>query len=202
MRVEEGECRGDLRVTEELELRGTVLGTITVAGGGNLSLRGACSGEVIVEAGGTASIHGAVAGGAVNRGGDLNVHGAVVGPVRAEKGQTFLATGAKVLGGLHGTIVVACAGCGQQLNIPTDRGELALKCPKCQASWTWSATQYSAAGAAVHVVQSGPGSPQTPRGPVTPEQANRVIGLLWCIFATLLVIVALLGALLVRFLLK
>ena len=49
--------------------------------------------------------------------------------------------------------ILSCpnADCGQQLRVPTDRGELRLTCPKCRNSWDWacpapSGEQAAAAG--------------------------------------------------------
>lgn len=34
-------------------------------------------------------------------------------------------------------IIVICQNCQQKLRVPTNRGALSLKCPKCQHSWSW-----------------------------------------------------------------
>src|SRR5882724_3768862 len=38
---------------------------------------------------------------------------------------------------------LACPNCGQQLGVPTDRGDLRLTCPICRYSWDWAGSSAS-----------------------------------------------------------
>lgn len=35
------------------------------------------------------------------------------------------------------TTIITCISCPQELRIPTDKGDLKVRCPKCKSSWTW-----------------------------------------------------------------
>src|SRR5947209_3805488 len=35
------------------------------------------------------------------------------------------------------TVDITCPVCNQKLRVPTDKGELSVRCPKCRHAWDW-----------------------------------------------------------------
>lgn len=98
---ETGRIDGDLRVAEDLVLRGLVTGTVTVASGGYCELHGIVGKDLVVEPAGIATLHGMVSHDVVNRGGDLEIYGVVSGVLHNERGSTLVDPKA-VIGEIHG----------------------------------------------------------------------------------------------------
>jgi hypothetical protein len=98
MREEDGTIEGDLRVTEDLELNGTLTKTATVAAGATLFVNGTVGGDLVLERGSSAVVVGTVSGSVINRGGSLRVSGRVAGKIRRISGTTQLEPGAIVNG--------------------------------------------------------------------------------------------------------
>jgi hypothetical protein len=47
-------------------------------------------------------------------------------------------------------VVLTCPRCNQKLRIPTDKGDLSVRCPKCRHAWEWSPTQVESPKQAEH----------------------------------------------------
>jgi len=77
-----GKIKGDIRFTEDTDLRGDVKGTATVAAGISLVMRGDISRDLILEKDADACIRGDVGGDVVNNGGRLDMRGTVKGTTR------------------------------------------------------------------------------------------------------------------------
>jgi len=72
-----GRHKGDLSLTNDLEIMGLVNGSVTVPAGKFLRLRGRITGDLIIQSQGLAAIHGTVAGTVVNHGADVEILGKV-----------------------------------------------------------------------------------------------------------------------------
>src|SRR5437763_9415313 len=79
MREERGTIAGDWVVSDAVELRGSVGGSITVAEGGKLYMRGAVYGDILVEYGGRLHIFGRVIGNLTVKRGAKVIHSGVLG---------------------------------------------------------------------------------------------------------------------------
>lgn len=90
MKVEYGTLEGDIRITEEIELRGIADGNVTVADGGWLVLHGIVAQDLILENGADVELYGTVGGTVYNRGGNLSVYGTIVQKLRDEAGVTTI----------------------------------------------------------------------------------------------------------------
>jgi len=96
---------GDLLVSGELTVTGTVTGTIYVQSGGLLDegyarISGTI-GRLLVGPGGRASLSGTARGAVTNDGGQLTVDGTVNGRVTTKSGATSIAPGASVNATYH-----------------------------------------------------------------------------------------------------
>lgn len=80
MKFESGTIEGNISIADDLNLLGTVKGSITVAFGGKLYLRGTCTNNLIVQPGGIAFIFGTV-GNDVHNAGTVELEGTVNGNV-------------------------------------------------------------------------------------------------------------------------
>lgn len=98
MNTETGRINGDVQVTEDWILHGTVVGTVTVVEGGYLELHGMVIRDLVIEPGGMATLYGTVAGSVYNRGGELEVYGVVNGALQGDTGATFVDPNAVVSG--------------------------------------------------------------------------------------------------------
>lgn len=96
VKTEFSTIKGDVRITEEIAMHGTVTGNITVAQGGHLHLYGTCKGNVIAEMGGEFFLYGKVEGDVQNRGGYIEISGEVQGNLSKSAGHTVLHDKAKV----------------------------------------------------------------------------------------------------------
>jgi hypothetical protein len=128
-----GVVHGDLVVDRDGELTGIVQGDITVLPVGSLTLLGLCQGALTVERGARASLAG------VNRGGWLTISGVVCGALRSLAGETHIGCGARLGGGVQGTVILRCPRCAQSLRVPGDHSTLQVTCPACHDSWEWMA---------------------------------------------------------------
>ena len=79
MREERGTIAGDLTVSDELTIWGTVGGNLIIAEGGKCYMRGAVYGDILVEYGGRLHIFGRVAGGLTVKRGAKVIHSGVIG---------------------------------------------------------------------------------------------------------------------------
>lgn len=95
MREETGKLDGDHRLGEDLDLRGTVVGTVTVPDGITFELDGMVTGDLIVETGGRTVVHGTVSGSVVNRGGNIVIYG-MVGAIHELAGTTVIDSNAAI----------------------------------------------------------------------------------------------------------
>lgn len=86
MREERGTIAGDIIVSEELTLWGSVGGNVTVGEGGKLYMRGACYGDITVEYGGRLHIFGRVIGDLTVMRGAKAIHSGVLGGDAINKG--------------------------------------------------------------------------------------------------------------------
>jgi adenylate cyclase len=77
-----GKIKGDVRFTEDTDLRGDIKGTATVAEGVALTMRGDISRDLILEKDADAYIRGDVGGDVINNGGRLDMRGTVKGTTR------------------------------------------------------------------------------------------------------------------------
>lgn len=96
VKTEFSTIKGDVRITEEIAMHGTVTGSITVAQGGHLYFYGTCKGNVIAEMGGEFFLFGKVEGDVQNRGGYIEISGEVQGNLSKSAGHTVLHDKAKV----------------------------------------------------------------------------------------------------------
>lgn len=96
MRVETGEDRADVVITDAVKVMGMIAGTTTVDKGGELHLYGMCLKGVTVKPGGRALLYGTVKGNVINEGGYMEVHGKVLGYVRTFSGETKVAVDAYI----------------------------------------------------------------------------------------------------------
>jgi len=88
MQIIHGRVESPLVVHSELEVRGTVAGSLRVSEAGDFVLRGVCEGDVVIEAGARAEIWGIVEGNLINRGGRVCLFGIVQGYSQRIDGQT------------------------------------------------------------------------------------------------------------------
>ena len=68
---------GQVTVTHDVLLRGTVEGDVWVTGGAALTVYGAVTGSLHVDAGGFAIVRGTVHGAIINKGGRVEIFGTV-----------------------------------------------------------------------------------------------------------------------------
>jgi hypothetical protein len=72
-----GRIAGQLTITHDVILRGTVQGDDWVTGGAALTLYGLVAGDLHVDEGGCAIVRGTVSGAVINKGGRVQVFGTV-----------------------------------------------------------------------------------------------------------------------------
>ena len=77
MREFHGKHEGDYVVNEDLDLRGTVTGDLTVMAEAELQLHGTVCGNLVVQKDGRAVVRGTVVGVVTNTGGDVEIFGTV-----------------------------------------------------------------------------------------------------------------------------
>ena len=75
MREFHGKHEGDYVVIEDLDLRGTVTGDLTVMAEAELQLHGRVCGNLVVQKDGRAVVRGTVVGVVTNTGGDVEIFG-------------------------------------------------------------------------------------------------------------------------------
>jgi hypothetical protein len=88
----------DTTVVDRQTISGQIVGTLTVADGGDLTLNGQVTEDLVVQAGGRAEVFGMVLGNVVNRGGEATVYGRVDGRIIDEGGTTVVQPGAMIGG--------------------------------------------------------------------------------------------------------
>ena len=99
MREERGTIAGDLTVSDDLELWGTVGGNLIVAEGGKCYMRGAVYGDILVEYGGRLHIFGRVVGSlTVNRGAKVIHSGVLGGDATNKGGRLYIENTAQIIG--------------------------------------------------------------------------------------------------------
>ncbi len=88
MQIIHGRVESPLVVHSDLEVRGTVAGSLRVSETGAFVLRGVCEGDVVIEVGACAEIWGIIEGNLINRGGRVCLFGLVQGYSQRLGGQT------------------------------------------------------------------------------------------------------------------
>jgi cytoskeletal protein CcmA (bactofilin family) len=133
-RIEHGTIVGDVRVSDEMILHGTVAGVVIVASGGRLVMHGFIDGNVIMEPGSTLYLHGVVTGDVYNQGGHLQVYGVVQGSLHKQGGITLIDGRAEVAGEIWSIIDPLAPGNGSNQLCPICRHPLpqaARFCCRC-----------------------------------------------------------------------
>jgi cytoskeletal protein CcmA (bactofilin family) len=98
MREEDGTIDGDVQLTSDLHLSGTITGTAVVGPGAYLILSGTIDRDLILDLGSQVDLNGTVMGDVYNRGGNLHIAGTVLGSVYREGGYTAIGPGAEIEG--------------------------------------------------------------------------------------------------------
>ncbi len=98
MREENGTIDGDVQLTSDLHLTGTIAGTAVVAPGAYLKLSGTIDRDLSLDLGSQVDLNGTVLGDVYNRGGNLHIAGTVLGSVYREGGYTAIGPGAEIEG--------------------------------------------------------------------------------------------------------
>ncbi len=101
MRIENRRINGDLKISEELTLNGTVEGSAIVTDKGFFVLNGVISQDLILEKGSKAEVCGAVNGNIYNKGGELRIKGAVNGSIYKDAGTIIIEADAKINGKIY-----------------------------------------------------------------------------------------------------
>jgi len=100
MRIENRRINGDLKISEELTLNGTVEGSAIVTDK-VFVLNGVISQDLILEKGSKAEVCGAVNGNIYNKGGELRIKGAVNGSIYKDAGLIVIEADAKINGKIY-----------------------------------------------------------------------------------------------------
>lgn len=82
--IETGLIEGDVDVTQNFQLDGTITGSVTVNDNVHFHLLGTVINDVLIKKGGSAQINGTVNGNIVNEGGFLRINGVVRGSVQGD----------------------------------------------------------------------------------------------------------------------
>jgi cytoskeletal protein CcmA (bactofilin family) len=98
MREETGTINGDVQLSSDLRLTGTIAGTALVGPGAYLVLDGTIDDDLILDLGSQVDLNGTVLGDVYNRGGNLHIAGTVMGSVYREGGYTAIGPGAEIEG--------------------------------------------------------------------------------------------------------
>jgi cytoskeletal protein CcmA (bactofilin family) len=98
MREESGTIDGDVQITSDLHLTGTIAGTTVVGPGAYLILDGTIDDDLILDLGSQVDLNGTVLGDVYNRGGNLHIAGTVQGSVFREGGYTAIGPDAEIEG--------------------------------------------------------------------------------------------------------
>ena len=77
-----GKIKGDVRFTEDTDLRGDIKGTATIAAGVAFTMRGDIARDLILEKDADACVKGDIGGDVINNGGRLDLRGTVKGKTR------------------------------------------------------------------------------------------------------------------------
>jgi len=101
MQIVRGTLESPLCVDSELEVQGTVSGSIRVRKPGRLVLRGVCKGHVVLEAGARAELWGIVQGNLINEGGHVSLFGLLEGHAERSGGTTCISADSIVRGGFR-----------------------------------------------------------------------------------------------------
>lgn len=92
---------GDMKISDELTLNGSVSGTATVTTGGYLILNGMVGQDLVLEKDSKVELFGSVAGNIYNRGGELTIHGIVEGALYKNAGVIVIYPEAKIKGKIY-----------------------------------------------------------------------------------------------------
>ncbi|MDD5038255.1 MAG: polymer-forming cytoskeletal protein [Dehalococcoidales bacterium] len=76
--------RGEIKIDQDTQLKGIIVGKVIVSGGVYLRIDGTIDGDLILEEGSTVSLRGIVTGNITNRGGSLEILGMLKGSVTTE----------------------------------------------------------------------------------------------------------------------
>jgi cytoskeletal protein CcmA (bactofilin family) len=101
MRVENRKLEGDLKVSDELTLNGSVSSTATVSSGGYLIMNGVVGQDLILEKDSKVELFGTVMGNVYNRGGELIIHGIVEGALYKNAGVIVIHPESKIKGKVY-----------------------------------------------------------------------------------------------------
>lgn len=101
MRVENRKMDGDMKVSDELTLNGSVSGTTSVTTGGFLILNGIIGQDLVLEKDSKVELFGTVTGNVYNRGGELAIHGIVEGALYKNAGIMIIYPEAKIKGKIY-----------------------------------------------------------------------------------------------------
>ena len=101
MRVENRKMEGDLKVSDELTLNGSVSSTTTVTSGGYLILNGVVGQDLILEKDSKVELFGTVTGNIYNRGGELIIHGIIEGALYKNAGVIVIHPESKIKGKIY-----------------------------------------------------------------------------------------------------
>lgn len=98
MHIQNGTTKGDIRFTEDTEIRGIVAGNVRVNRNVFIDVKGIIAGDLELEPGSKVNLGGTVNGDVTNNGGTLEITGTVSGDLLRHSGLTTVAENAKVLG--------------------------------------------------------------------------------------------------------
>jgi cytoskeletal protein CcmA (bactofilin family) len=101
MRVENRKMEGDMKVSDELTLNGSVSGTTSVTTGGYLILNGMIGQDLVLEKDSKVELFGTVTGNVYNRGGELAIHGIVEGALYKNAGIMVIYPESKIKGKIY-----------------------------------------------------------------------------------------------------
>lgn len=101
MRVENRKLEGDLKVSDELTLNGSISSTATVTSGGYLIMNGIIGQDLILEKDSKVELFGTVTGNVYNRGGELAIHGTVEGALYKNAGLIMIHPESKIKGKVY-----------------------------------------------------------------------------------------------------
>ena len=79
MREERGKLAGDITISDDVTLWGTIAGTVTVKDGGKLYMRGAIFGNLVVQDGGRVHVFGNISGDLRVEEGSKVIHSGIIG---------------------------------------------------------------------------------------------------------------------------
>lgn len=96
MHVVQGKIARNLLLEEDTEIRGMVIGNVSVAKGVSLKLTGMVNGHINCRPGSEVVINGTVNGDVTNEGGSLQIYGTINGTVDGFRGLTQVDVGAHI----------------------------------------------------------------------------------------------------------